>query len=223
MMQAAKDGWTSGRCVQLSATAAPGPTGLEPGSTSAITATPTSKIDGTPTGGTVTATLTAGGAGVSPTTPVAAVASFTYQAPDQPDKGGTVSLESRSKRGVGKAAMDFDTKRPGYLATYNGGGISITGTILDLSNAFETVGVFTGGSAHFHHIPTDAESGTITFNDPCGPGCVLSGSGTYAIADNGDGTLTMNESLSACTKVTAGFSQETCQDKAHPVLLTPIS
>ena len=52
--------------------------------------------------------------------------------------------------------------------------------------------MFTGGSAHFHHIPTDAESGTITFNDPCGPGCVLSGSGTYAIADNGDGTLTMN-------------------------------
>ena len=81
--------------------------------------------------------------------------------------------------------------------------------------------MFTGGSAHFHHIPADAESGSINFNDPCGQGCVFKGNGTYAIVDNGDGTLTMNESLSACTTVTAGFTQETCQNKAHPVLLTP--
>jgi hypothetical protein len=222
MYQAAETGWKSGRCVQLDATAAPGPTGLEPGSTSAITATPTSKLDGTATGGKVTATLSAGGAGVSPTTPVPAVAAFTYQAPDESGKGGTVSLESRSKRGVGKAAIDFDTKQLGYLATYDGGGISITGTISDLSTAFETVGVFTGGSAHFHHIPADATAGSINFNDPCGPGCVFKGNGTYAIVDNGDGTLTMNESLSACTTVTAGFTQETCQNKAHAVRLTPI-
>ena len=108
--EGAEKGWLSGRCVSLQPTATPGPTGMEPGSTSTITAPPRSRIDGTPTGGSVTATLTAGAAAVAPTgTKVPADATFTYTAPDEVNKTGTVSLEARSKRGVAKATIDFDT------------------------------------------------------------------------------------------------------------------
>ena len=133
-----------------------------------------------------------------------------------------VSLEARSKRGIGKATINFDTKPSGYTASYSGGGISITGTIPDLSKPFTTEGVFTGGSTTFQHTPSSDRAGAINFNSPCGPGCVLSGSGSYTIDENDDGTLVMNEATTGCTTVTAGFSQQTCRDNVHPVLLTPI-
>ncbi len=223
LITAAKSGWESGRCVQLTASASVGPSGLEPGSSAQISAMPRSKVDGSPTGGNITATLSAGGASVEPTTPVPADAEFTYQAPDEANKSGTVALESRSKRGVGKASITFDTARPGYSARYDGGGISITGTVADLAQPFTTEGVFTGGSTTFQYTPSSDRAGSISFNSPCGPGCVLSGSGTYTIVDNRDGTFTMNEAVSSCTTVTAEFSQQTCRDSAHSVLLTPLT
>ena len=76
-------------------------------------AEPRSKVDGSPTGGNVTATLSAGGASVEPNgSPVPADANSTYTAPDELDKTGTVSYESRSKRGVGLAAVTFSTSKP---------------------------------------------------------------------------------------------------------------
>jgi hypothetical protein len=223
LLTAAKSGWESGRCVRLTTNASAGPSGLEPGSSAEISAMPRSKVDGTPTGGNVTATLSAGGASVGPATPIPADAEFTYQAPNQANESGTVYLESRSKRGVGKASITFDTARPGYSATYDGGGISITGTVADLAQPFTTEGVFTGGSTTFQYTPSSDRAGSISFNSPCGPGCVLSGSGTYTIVDNRDGTFTMNEAVSSCTTVTAGFSQQTCRDTAHAVLLAPLN
>ena len=217
LTDAARKGWESGRCVRIDASASPGPKGLEPGSSSTVSAAPRSKIDGAPTGGTVTATLSAGGANVEPSsTPLPADAEFTYLAPDERNKSGTVSLEARSRRGVGSAAVDLDTSQTSYTATYNGGGIGITGTIDDLSQPFTTIGKFAGGSATFDHIPADDRSGTIDVGGG-GSGAVLSGSGTYTIVENGDGTLTMNESISSCVAPNGS-----CRETAHAVLLTPI-
>lgn len=112
LVTAATKAWQSGRCVQLTVTPSAGPGGLDPSAEVTVTAAPKSKVDGAPAGGTVTATLTAGEASVSPSaTKVPADATFTYLAPGEKDKTGVVSFESRSKRGVGKASINFDTKQ----------------------------------------------------------------------------------------------------------------
>jgi hypothetical protein len=100
----------SGRCVKLNAPTTPAKTtGLKPSTSVSISAQPRSKIDGTPTGGTVTARLN-GGSSVDPAgTKVDADATFSYVAPDKEDERATVALESRSIRGVGKAEVPFDT------------------------------------------------------------------------------------------------------------------
>lgn len=112
LVKAAQMGWDSGRCVRLQPSASPGPKGMKPSSTSTITAAPRSKIDGGQVGGTVTATLSSGTTSVSPSdakTP--ADATFFYTASSEKDQAGTVALTARSKRGVAKASVDFDTKQ----------------------------------------------------------------------------------------------------------------
>ena len=220
MYSAAESSVKNGRCVELVVSASPGPKGLDPSEESTITAQPTSRIDGLATGGTVTALLTAGAATVDPSsTPLKADtdAQFTYTAPGEKDKTGTVSLEARSKRGIGKATIDFDTKQQSYTASYSGGGITITGSIASLSEPFTTTGTFPGGSATFEHTPIDDKSGTIEISGG-GSEAVVTGSGTYTIVDNGDGTLTMNEQVHACVDVSGA-----CNDNAQPVTLTPSS
>ena len=110
LVAAAEKAWQSGRCVRLDANPSAGPTGLEPGQTVTVLTAPRSKLDGTATGGAITALLSAGEKSIEPSsTPLAADAEFTYTAPDEEGKGGTVSFEARSKRGVGKATIDFST------------------------------------------------------------------------------------------------------------------
>lgn len=113
LLDATEKAWKSGRCVELKVTPSAGPEGLEPSEVVDVLAEPRSKVDGSPTGGNVTATLSAGGASVDPNaSPVSADANSTYTAPDEQDKTGTVSYESRSKHGVGKAAVTFSTSKP---------------------------------------------------------------------------------------------------------------
>ncbi len=110
LAKAAEVGWQSGRCVELKPTVSAGPRGLKPSASVTVTAAPRSKIDGGPVGGNVTALLTGGEASVDPSsTPLPADAEFTYTAPGEKDRTGTVALEARSKRGVGKATINFDT------------------------------------------------------------------------------------------------------------------
>ena len=113
VLDAAKEGYTSGRCVEIGYGVSPGTTGLEPGSSATITARPRGKQDGVPTGGTVQALLSAGEKSVDPSsTPIPVDAEFEYGAPDEPNKTGTVSLEARSKRGIGRVDIKFDTAGP---------------------------------------------------------------------------------------------------------------
>jgi hypothetical protein len=113
LIDATEKAWKSGRCVRLDVTPSAGPDGLTPSQTVDVLAAPRSKIDGQPTGGNVTATLTAGGASVEPNgSPVPADANSTYTAPGEQDKSGTVSYESRSRRGIGKADVTFKTSKP---------------------------------------------------------------------------------------------------------------
>jgi hypothetical protein len=112
VMEGIKKAIESGRCVKLNAPTTPAKTTRLPvSSTVSISAQPRSKVDGKPTGGSVTGTLN-GGAALDPaSTKVPADATFTYTAPDKEDERATVLLEARSLRGVGKAEIPMDTKK----------------------------------------------------------------------------------------------------------------
>ncbi len=155
MLAAAEAGWKSGRCVVLEPTTTPAKrSGLLPSQHVTITAQPKSRLDGFPVGGTVKATL-AGETSVDPDgTKVPAAATFTYVAPGTRDKTGTVSLEARSKRGIGRAEVVLDTNARSYQATRGLDDFIGTGTICDLSQPFTISG--TGVTVTF--TPADDET-----------------------------------------------------------------
>ena len=62
----------------------------------------------------MTATLS-GGASLQPASgKVPADAKYGYAGPDKKNESANIAFESRSKRGVGKATLEFDTKKGGY-------------------------------------------------------------------------------------------------------------
>jgi len=190
----AERGWQDGRCVKLEASASPGPKGLEPSSTSTITAAPTSKMDGGPVGGTVAGRITAGGVSVDPaSSPVPAdpTAQMTYTAPDAPNKSGTVALEARSRRGVGKAEIVFETGGAAYLIV---GGLEdwqVSQVVCDVMQPFELsteIGTMTlsgglNGTYQFHGLFDAQYRGTYAITLPSAPGQPGSMIGT------GDGSI----------------------------------
>jgi len=218
IVDAAQKGWKSGRCVELSVSPSAGPSGLDPGESVAVLAQPRSKIDRSPTGGTVTAVLSAGENAVDPSsTPLQADAEFTYTTPGEKDRSGTVDFEAKSKRGIGKASITFDTNSVRYAASYSGGGVSITGTVGNLGLPFDLDATFTGGDAVFSFTPNNDKGGSFAINGG-GSGAVLTGGGTYTVVDNGDGTKTLMTTGTACVDVSS-----ICNDVAHPIALTPVT
>jgi hypothetical protein len=189
---AAQAAWESGRCIDLQTAVSAGPTGLDPNASVTITARPRVKADGSNPGGTVSALLSGGEVAVDPSsTPLPADAEFTYTAPGERDKTGQVSLESRSKRGVGKAVINFDTKsKSAFAATGGGGDWAATGTICDLEQTFE----LSGTGLTVTTFPVDAAGGAYLLGGNAG-GAEWSGEGTYTVAlaaDGRSGTLTIS-------------------------------
>lgn len=127
--------WESGHCVTLEATSNPAKrTGIEPNTTFDIEARPRAKSDGAPTGGTVTATLS-GGASLQPGSgKVPADAKYQYFGPAKENETASIAFEARSKRGVGRATLEFDTKvkKHGYRIAVGGGSF----TACDITKPF---------------------------------------------------------------------------------------
>ena len=176
----------SGKCVTLKPTSVPGKrSGVKPNTGFEITAAPRSVLDGQPTGGTVTAKLF-GGSSLSPeNTKVAADAKFTYKAPGDKNQKATISFEARSKRGIGKATLDFDTNNRAYIADGGKGPWHGTSKICNLSEPFK----ITGPSAVNVFTPTSETGGTYSYTGNFG-GIGVFGKGTYTIkVDENGGTL----------------------------------
>ncbi|MBG6135628.1 hypothetical protein [Longispora fulva] len=216
---AAEKGWQSGRCVILKPTASSGPKGLKPSASSTINAAPRSRIDGGPVGGTVKATLSAGGAGVKPSgSKVKADATFSYSAPGAPNKSGTVSLEARSKRGVAKASIDFDTKEGSYVAS-GGNPVTVSGPVADLNAPFTLPGQGPGFTVLYSYTPTSSTGGTYTYSGS-GPDVTMNGNGTYQITGS-DPVLTLTQNGNGCTKVVAGGREAgDCRKTTNVITLT---
>ena len=216
-VEAARQGWESGRCVALKPTTTPAKrTGLAPSASLALVAAPRSTVDGTPAGGTVTATMT-GATSVGPSaTKVPADATFTVMVPGEKNKKSTVVLEARSKRGVARAKVAFDTKAGAYTASGSSGNIRFRGRVADLTEPFTIRG---GGGAKltFSYTPSDAagRSGAMTYTGTV-EGLPLSGSGGYSIAGDEGGVLLLTQGSKGCAAGPLG-----CVGGVAEITLTP--
>ncbi len=212
ILNATEKGWKSGRCVELKLTPSAGPSGLSPSEVVNVLAEPRSKVDGSPTGGTVTGTLSAGGASLDPSgSSVPADATFSYTAPDEVDESGTLTFEARSRRGIGKAELTLDTKRKGYVAS-GGTEVTFAGTVPDLEAPFQLQGTGTGFGVVFSFNPTSADAGTLSYSGS-GGGASMSGNGTYTISGE-DPTLTLAYAASGCVDIGG------CRDTTNTITLT---
>lgn len=209
--KAAQKGWESGRCIDLTVAYSDGPSGLDTDQKVDITATPVAKSDGQPAGGTVTATLTSGSTSVSPEgQKVPAAAHFTFTAPSKKDESGTVHLESRSKRGVGKLDATLDTKKHQAYKIVPVTNLAMSGVICDLTQPFDVA----GGGLTSHHVPTNENGGTYTLSGSVG-GSSWTGKGTYTVTlsqDKKRGTMVIDGTATGHTP--AG----TITNPAHEVI-----
>ncbi len=207
--------WEGGRCIDLKVTSSPGKRkGSKPNTAFDLEAIPRSKDDGAPAGGTVTATLS-GGASLQPASgKVPADAKYGYAGPDKKNESANIAFKSRSKRGVGKATLEFDTKTArayrakGGLDDFHG-----TGTICDLSQPF----TISGGGNTVTFSPSSEQGGSYSYQGNMG-GIGVYGSGTYsASADENGGKITA--SGNGCVKTPMGTH---CNGGTERYTLTPL-
>ena len=179
---AAQKAWQSGKCVKLEVRSDPAKRkGAKPNTAYTLFAEPRAISDGQPTGGTVKATLN-GGNRLNPTGKVKADAKFDYANPEQKEQSATIDFVARSKRGVGKATLEFDTKKKkSYsieFAQCPGGGRESM-RACDISKPFTLHAC--GGLATISHIPSGDKGGQWTFKFQ-GAGGFANSSGTYALS-----------------------------------------
>lgn len=179
--------WEGGHCVALKVTSSPGKRkGIKPNTAFDLEAIPRVKSDGAPAGGTVTATLS-GGASLQPASgKVRADAKYQYAGPAKKKEKATIGFEARSKRGVGKATLEFDTAQSGYHLVGIGPSAG-EADVCDLSQPFTVQ-----GPVIVDHAPTSDRGGTTSYR-----GQGITGKGTYAIEGTGD-RLTMTYTSTAC-------------------------
>jgi hypothetical protein len=230
VMRAAEEAWQSGRCIRLEPTVSDGPTGLDPGAAVDVTAAPRSRIDGSEVGGTVSATLASGESSVEPSGRVRADADFVYTAPDEEREQGTVTFESRSRRGVGRATVAFDTNRRAWLVAGDIEGVAVDGTKcggdtgdwhLHMSGAVQGVSFRGELVATIGEDRSGPVAGAYTYTGSALSGSSdVSGTARLALAEDGaGGTLTL-EALQATTSGTAGGRGFSDSDSVGPYTFT---
>jgi len=166
--------WESGRCIDLKVTSDPAKRkGARPSTAFDLQAMPRTKPDGASAGGTVTATLS-GGSSLQPASgKVQADAKYGYAGPAKKDEIASIAFESRSKRGVGKATLEFDTKALGAYRIVGGLDDWKTNTaVCDIMQPF----TLTGGGITMQ--VSGGLSGTYSYTGPFNS----HGTGTYTIS-----------------------------------------
>jgi hypothetical protein len=175
--------WESGRCIDLQANSSPAKrTALKPSTTFDIEAKPRAKDGGQPAGGTVTATLS-GGSSLQPASgKVQADAKYAYTGPDQKEESASIAFEARSKRGVGKATLAFDTKvARAYRMEGGGGEFHGSGVVCNLEQQFFVEG--SGITVRFE--PSSGTGGRYSYSGNMS-GFSVYGHGTYVVNTDGE-------------------------------------
>jgi hypothetical protein len=177
-LSVAEKKWTTGFCLELNVPELGADTKtVEPGSSTPFTAHVRHKFEGAELPLPVVATLSAGQVSVTPSgSKVPAPAAFTYKAADQDGQSATVSLETRSKRGIAKLDVKFITG----VATWTGEGnyrksVNSSGIVVSMAYTFTIT---------FHTLPdgTIAGEGVLkkTESSNSGPDRVCKDLGTTA-------------------------------------------
>jgi hypothetical protein len=122
---------------------------------------------------------------------VKADAKYAYVGPEVKEKAASIAFEARSKRGVGRATLEFDTKTAkSYRIVGKTGGASFSGEACSLDQPFVVNVDAITGAWPMHFTPRDGLSGQMT-GTYSSDGCTLSGGGPYSttLDDEGAGTL----------------------------------
>ncbi len=175
--------WEGGRCIDLKVTSSPAKRkAVRPSTAFDLDAMPRAKSDGAAAGGTVTATLS-GGASLQPASgKVQADAKYGYAAPTKKNESATVEFEARSKRGVGRAKLEFDTSEVAAYRMEGGAGeFHGTGIVCDLAGQF----FVEGGGNTVRFEPEAAGGGRYSYSGNMS-GFQVWGHGTYTVKYNGD-------------------------------------
>lgn len=175
--------WEGGRCIDLQLTSSPSKRkGVQPGTRFDVEGKPRARADGSSAGGAVTATLTGGSSLQPPSGKVKADAKYAYVGPEEKEKTASIAFESRSRRGVGRGTLEFDT-RLGRAYRIEGGADEFhgTGVVCDLARQF----VVTGSGVTVTFEPGSDRGGTYNYTGSMS-GFRVYGNGTYTVRTDGD-------------------------------------
>ncbi|HXC60475.1 MAG TPA: hypothetical protein VN645_14260, partial [Steroidobacteraceae bacterium] len=178
--------WESGHCVDLKASSMPGQrSGLKPSTPFQLEAKPRLKSDGTMPGGTVTATLSGGSALQPATGKLKPDAKYSYVGPAEKEQVASIAFEARSKRGVGRATLDFDTKvaKP-YFMKGGAQGIEFSGQICNLEATF----FLKTEEVSIRFEPASAKDGRYSYSGKMS-GFAVHGKGTYVVNYSGEAAV----------------------------------
>jgi hypothetical protein len=193
--------WESGRCIDLRVTNTPAKrNGIKPNTAFDLEVMPRTKPDGLPAGGTVTATLS-GGARLQPSGgKQRADAKYGYAGPEKKDEIASIEFESRSKRGVGRATLSFDTKaQRAYRAQGGADEFQGTGDICDLTKTFTISG--SGVTVTFE--PSSSSGGTYHYTGNMS-GFAVFGNGTYRVQFQGEAAVAIEATGPGTVKTPRG-------------------
>lgn len=206
--------WESGRCVDVKVRSDPAKrSGARTNTAYTLFAEPRSRLDGSPTRGTVTATLD-GESTLNPTGKVKADARFDYANPTKKDEVAHVAFEARSRRGIGRASLDFDTKKGAFRLVGGQNDFHADQLVCSLTEPFEirsTAGIVM-------HMSGGESGGSYTVSGNAA-GVNWGGNGRYTLTmDGGGGSLKANGTTTISTPM-GRYS-----DSVEPTFtLTPVS
>ena len=170
--------WEGGRCIDLKVTSDPVKRkGVRPSTAFDLEAKPRAKDGGATVGGTVTATLNGGSILQPASGKVEVDAKYGYTGPEKKDETASISFESRSKRGVGKATLEFDTKAlRAYRMEGGAGDFHGVGQVCDLEKQF----FVEGGGNTVRFEPSSSAGGRYSYSGNAS-GFGVYGHGTYTV------------------------------------------
>ena len=175
--------WEGGHCVDLQVSSTPAKrTAVAPGTSFELEAKPRVKSDGTSPGGSVTATLSGGSALDPGAGKIKPDAKYRYIAPDSKGESASIALEARSKRGVGRATLAFDTKAAtAYHMKGGAAGIEFSGQVCSIETTF----FLTSSGVTLRFEPESAQGGRYSYSGSMS-GFRVHGTGTYVVGYSGD-------------------------------------
>jgi hypothetical protein len=209
--------WASGRCIDLKVTSTPAKrTGLDPATPFQIEAKPRVKADGSPAQGTVKAKLSGGSKLTLDGIALKADSTHSYVGPEEKEQVASIAFESRSRRGIGKAELSFDTKNRKRAYSISGGADEFQGAgqACDLEEEFAVQG--SGVTVRF--VPASAAGGRYSYSGNMS-GFAVWGNGTYTVNYQGDVAVSITSTGPGSVKTPKGTFSRT---GSETYALTPL-